>query len=72
MTTPEKVDKMRRASPTINPRTGKIWRLADAEIAPKVEAFQKAIDRPEKALRLYDGAGSARRLRTAGNRSGTS
>lgn len=36
--------------PVINPKTGRVWRLTDAEVEPKVDALQASFDDKQKAL----------------------
>jgi hypothetical protein len=39
-----------RDSPVINPRTGRVWQLTDAEVEPGVDALQASFGDKQKAL----------------------
>jgi hypothetical protein len=41
----------------INPRTGRIWSLADAEVAPELEKLTKKLTTPEKAREFLNQVG---------------
>lgn len=48
MTRQERIDRLVKESP-INPRTGDVWRISDAEMQPRMNALMNQLQDPEAA-----------------------